>query len=193
MRDNKAHNIIQADEKSPFLALFIRTGMIEDGKAWFANTGMGDHYSETIMKIGNIYDYYQNFVSDYEEVMRGWGYCIPDVTADALAKHGSIDPASLAEAKVLDLGCGDGLTGLALSKRGWKRLTAVDFSQPMLDKSAKRGIYDELKQADLMEKLPFEDNSFDLVISTAVTTYISKLNQNRFINSCPELITCIMN
>ena len=41
--------------------------------------------------------------------------------------------------RVLDLGCGDGLVGEGLRKRGYTTITGVDFSQPMLDKSADRG------------------------------------------------------
>ena len=40
---------------------------------------------------------------------------------------------------MLDLGCGDGLVGEGLRKRGYTAVTGVDFSQPMLDKSADRG------------------------------------------------------
>ena len=42
---------------------------------------------------------------------------------------------------VLDLGCGDGLTGLALAKRGCKNpdlLTGVDFSHAMLNVAQQR-------------------------------------------------------
>lgn len=46
----------------------------------------------------------------------------------------------------------------------------------MLDKCKERGLYKELLRADLLETLPFGDASFDLIVSTAVTTYISELN-----------------
>ena len=39
---------------------------------------------------------------------------------------------------MLDLGCGDGLVGEGLRKRGYTDLIGIDFSQPMLDKSAAR-------------------------------------------------------
>ena len=41
---------------------------------------------------------------------------------------------------MLDLGCGDGLVGEGLRKRGYEDITGVDFSQPMLDKSSARGV-----------------------------------------------------
>ena len=39
---------------------------------------------------------------------------------------------------MLDLGCGDGLVGEGLRKHGYTNIAGVDFSQPMLDKSAAR-------------------------------------------------------
>ena len=102
---------------------------------------------------------------------------------------------------VLDLGCGDGLLGEGLWKRGYTNITGVDFSQPMLDKSAARkatfirplsfslfglmriwsylltncrGCYSKLSRADLLKELPFEKDWFDVLVSTAVTTYLSK-------------------
>lgn len=43
--------------------------------------------------------------------------------------------------------------------------------------AAKRGIYGDLKRADLLQRLPFDDDTFDMTISTAVTTYISEGQQ----------------
>lgn len=43
-----------------------------------------------IYAIPDIYQYYLKFAADYEDVMRGWGYCMPEVTADAIEKHGGI-------------------------------------------------------------------------------------------------------
>ena len=125
------------------------------------------------MAIDNIHTYYLKFADNYETIMKAWGYCMPGATADAILEKGALTKAP-SETCVLDLGCGDGLTGEALLKRGFKDLTAVDFSAPMIKKSQERGCYKSLKQADLLQPLPFEGSQFDLVISTAVTTYLSK-------------------
>ena len=77
----------------------------------------------------------------------------------------------------MDLGAGDGLVGKALQVRGFKHMTAVDFSQPMLDLAEKRGCYKKLIRADLQKPLPFEAESFDVLVCTGVTTYISKTAQ----------------
>lgn len=67
--------------------------------------------------------------------------------------------------KVLDVGCGAGFATNILAKEGYK-VTGVDLAEGALEEAKKR---DETKSveyitADAM-KLPFEDNSFDCVIS----------------------------
>ena len=136
---------------------------------WFAKNDPSKYLD--IYAIDNIFEYYQKFVGDYEEVMRGWGYCVPEVTVDAIEKFGGVadrcemhthlyqfagmgisdSPAWIdlellrfrrnkEDLRVLDLGCGDGLVGEGLRKRGYTDITGVDFSQPMLDKSSARGV-----------------------------------------------------
>ncbi len=77
------------------------------------------------MEIQNVQDYYNKMATDYEASMFGWGYCMPEAIADALVKHGGLK----IEAKVLDLGCGNGLSGQALYNRGVEDIAGVDFSR----------------------------------------------------------------
>ncbi|MBT8339527.1 MAG: methyltransferase domain-containing protein [Desulfatitalea sp.] len=72
---------------------------------------------------------------------------------------------------VLDVGSGTGILANVLLARGAKKVVCVDFSQYMLDRSKakleKMGYPSEkieFKQADA-ENLPFEDNTFDRVVS----------------------------
>ena len=37
-----------------------------------------------------------------------------------------------------------------------------------------RGCYAKLVRADLLKELPFEKDMFDILVSTAVTTYLGK-------------------
>lgn len=63
--------------------------------------------------------------------------------------------------RLLDVGCGTGAHTAALSERGWA-VTGVDTSQDMLRRARERGI--DVVEADAAA-LPFEDESFDAVVS----------------------------
>lgn len=83
-------------------------------------------------------------------------------------------------ASVLDLGCGTGRNALKILKYNVESYTGVDFSQGMLGKAiAKTKEYKDKSafiKHDLSIKLPFEDNSFDIVILTLVLEHIKDLN-----------------
>lgn len=76
---------------------------------------------------------------------------------------------------VLDAGCGEGMLLWKMKERG-ADVTGLDISRPNLDAAktflAGKGIDDvELVQGDL-EKMPFEDNSFDTVVSSHVLEHL---------------------
>ena len=74
-----------------------------------------------------------------------------------------------AGARVLDLGCGEGV--LALLKRKDVTLCGVDLSLDLLAQAQRNG-YDEVYRAEL-RSLPFSDRSFDYVVSLDVLGHVS--------------------
>ena len=44
----------------------------------------------------------------------------------------------------------------------------------MINIAQSKGVYDVIKKADLMKALPFDNKSFDLLVTAAVTTYLGK-------------------
>ena len=79
--------------------------------------------------------------------------------------------------RVLDVGCGVGITPCYLAKRHGSRVVGVDISDRMTDWSNERakreGVKDkvEFRVADVQD-LPFEDAFFDTVIGESITAFL---------------------
>jgi predicted TPR repeat methyltransferase len=79
--------------------------------------------------------------------------------------------------RILDLGCGTGLSGLAFLPYA-KEMIGVDLSGKMLEKAKIRNIYARLEQAELLTVLRAEPaSSFDLVLAADVLVYLGKLEE----------------
>jgi len=114
-------------------------------------------------------------VSDFsqfaEQELRGWanaktveGYISLFAPATERVVHALIDAVGARQGmRVLDLCCGQGTASVALLERGCA-VTGLDFSPAMLDLARKRASGAELIEGDA-EELPFEDGSFDAIVS----------------------------
>lgn len=84
----------------------------------------------------------------------------------------------LRPARVLDLGCGCGDYAIHLTRSGAK-VTGLDLSCEMLSianaAASSQGLELDLREFDIRLPLPFEDESFDLVLSSTVLHYVEDL------------------
>lgn len=76
--------------------------------------------------------------------------------------------------RMLDAGCGTGLTGIVLRALG-KYLHGVDISSKMLEQARKKNIYDALDQAELLEFLTQDNLVYDLIVIADVLPYFGDL------------------
>ena len=58
------------------------------------------------------------------------------------------------------MGCGTGISGLALKAAGFECIDGYDFSQAMLDQAAPKGIYRNLGIADMSKPLEIEEGVY---------------------------------
>ncbi|MBA3640582.1 MAG: class I SAM-dependent methyltransferase [Acidobacteriota bacterium] len=90
--------------------------------------------------------------------------------------------------RVLEVGCGAG-TDLARFARGGAVVTGVDLAASAIELARKnfeqQGLQGEFREAD-GEKLPFEDNSFDLVYAHGVVQYTP--NGERLVEECRRVL-----
>ena len=89
--------------------------------------------------------YYDRWAEVYDIELTENAYQQPRRCAEALTRSIS-DPRN---ARVLDAGCGTGLSGLALVEAGFLHIDGCDFSKAMLEKAFETGIYSKLFVTDL--------------------------------------------
>jgi predicted TPR repeat methyltransferase len=118
----------------------------------------------------HVVAYFDDFASDFDEqVVDKLGYRVPQALAEL------VRPALGGEARVLDLGCGTGLMGAAMTGPGIE-LVGVDLSPRMLELARKRGVYAELIQAEASEALArAAAGSYGAVLAADVFVYIGDL------------------
>lgn len=81
---------------------------------------------------------------------------------------------------VLDIGCGTGYTACLLAKKHGARVVAADINPDLLEETRKRvrreNVGDKVttREADA-HNLPFQDNTFDVVIAESVLVFCDKV------------------
>ena len=101
-------------------------------------------------------------------------YSVPEQLAGLLQAHAW---RNVEKWDVLDLGCGTGLAGVAISAYA-RQLVGVDLSAKMLEKAAARNLYRRLERLDLIAMMKLEAaNSYDVVIAADVLVYIGRLDE----------------
>lgn len=77
--------------------------------------------------------------------------------------------------KVLDAGCGEGVLSIMMARKG-AIVVGCDLSQPNVQSAKKYAQTEGIKNIEFVEgdgeNLPFEDNSFDLVVSSHVLEHL---------------------
>ena len=111
---------------------------------------------------------YDEISGDYEKCMIAMGHPDPEECATLVEE---ILGKELGKVSALDFGCGTGLTGQALKKRGVGSITGIDASQGMLSKAAEKNSYDELVHMFLGKPKEFPArfrSRFDITTATAI-------------------------
>ncbi|MBT4522660.1 MAG: class I SAM-dependent methyltransferase [Halieaceae bacterium] len=111
-------------------------------------------------------EFYKDWASSYDTQLENLGYTAPALIADILARH-----LRDRDGQILDVGCGTGLTGLALQRHGFLTIDGLDFSQDMLDESQSRCLYRQLMLADLTQTLAIADGTYDAAVSSGTFTH----------------------
>ncbi|MEL6363383.1 MAG: class I SAM-dependent methyltransferase [Pseudomonadota bacterium] len=111
-------------------------------------------------------DAYRDWAASYEkDTVEDMGYVAPGVVAEKLATL--VEPP----ARILDAGCGTGLAGAELAKRGYESIDGMDISPEMLAIAREKNVYSDLRTEDMTQKLSHETNAYDAVTCVGAFTH----------------------
>ena len=105
------------------------------------------------------------FADNYEQTLQNIGY-------SAAAKIAEIAPDL--SGKILDLGCGTGLTGAKI-KNPANELYGIDLSAAMLKAAKAKNVYKKLEQAEAVTYLQQHKNEFSAITAADVFCYFGDL------------------
>ena len=110
---------------------------------------------------------YDRWAQVYDRDLNNGEYKQPIRCAQALK---AVTPES--GIKILDVGCGTGLSGMALAQSGYQNIDGCDLSQGMLDQADKLDIYKRLFTCDLNSPpLDAEAQEYDAVTAVGVFSF----------------------
>lgn len=115
----------------------------------------------------NLKAYYDDWAGNYDRDTGSVDYSAPAISARLLAAH-----LAEREARLLDAGCGTGLVGVELARRGFHRIDGFDLSEAMLAQARASAVYRELAGGiDIMQAAAhYGAENYDAVLSVGVFT-----------------------
>lgn len=145
-------------------------GLAEQARFLLAAQGAGEAPGRA--PAAYVRELFDQYAPRFDAELTGkLGYRTPEALAEMLRAQGLAADHSR---QVLDLGCGTGLSGLALAPFA-ARMEGVDLSPRMLAEAARRGCYAALHEADLLAFLPAQAGRFDLIAAADVLNYLGDL------------------
>ncbi|KAL2689177.1 hypothetical protein Neosp_003229 [[Neocosmospora] mangrovei] len=113
---------------------------------------------------------YDDWADNYDNDMLGESedYVAPEIASDYVKRYlGSRD---IGDASILDAGCGTGLVGASLAKKGAKHIDGIDLSPGMLQVAERSGAYETLSVANLSQRLDIPDQAYDVIVCVGTMT-----------------------
>jgi len=131
-----------------------------------AGEGLAAQFDAAPAEVAALYDDW--VMTRYDADLVAWGYDAPARVADIVVPL--LDGVGGA---VLDAGCGSGLVGAELRRRGVTTIVGGDFSPASVEIARSGGAYDEVVALDLNAPLDFADARFAMAVSVGVFSYLT--------------------
>ncbi len=106
---------------------------------------------------------YSEWASTYDADLASAGYATPRRCAEAVFEH-----AGDSSLPVLDVGCGTGISGLALRDAGFSTIDGTDINGQMLEKAKKLNLYRNVWKSEPEDPVPVETGSYGVIATIGV-------------------------
>ncbi|WP_188259688.1 tetratricopeptide repeat protein [Azospirillum tabaci] len=152
-------------------ALRRAQGLDPDGRLGCAaliaalESGAGEDLSAAYVRA--LFDRYADRFD--QDLVGKLGYSAPALLREAVDRLGTA-----AGLRVLDLGCGTGLAGVAFRPLA-AHLAGVDLAPRMVEKARARALYDELSVGDVVAAVEAVPGAWDLLVAADVLVYLGNL------------------
>ena len=110
----------------------------------------------------DINDLYDEWADSYDEEVEENGYVSPARTASALTQFLPL------EASIFDIGCGTGLSGVALTNSGFSNIYGSEINLSMLINAKKKKVYKGLIQGTINNPFPDPAGTYDGIVAIGV-------------------------
>ena len=120
------------------------------------------------LKAGKeVENYYDEWTvnNKYDKDMFDWKYSGPLETVNLFKTYNKKK-----DIKIFDAGCGTGLVGIELKKKGFNKIDGADFSQKMLELVPK-DTYENLFKIDLNKEIKIDNNIYEGITCVGTFTY----------------------
>jgi len=116
---------------------------------------------------------FDGFAATFDAELRSLKYETPRHLVELVVRQAGSSPGPW---RVLDLGCGTGLVGVAMAPHA-SELVGVDLSAQMLEKARARNLYQRLERLDLLAMMRQEAAaSYDVVMAADTFIYLGNLD-----------------
>ena len=107
---------------------------------------------------------YSDWAATYNQTMKDHDYQSPQRIVEALLRHCADKSVA-----IFDVGCGTGLSGVALAKAGFTQIYGSDVSPEMIEIARQLpGVYRQLTCVTLDDPFPFSDGAYQVITAMGV-------------------------
>jgi predicted TPR repeat methyltransferase len=146
------------------------------------------HAIQTFFQRHAAHTMFSRWSPSYEEDVTQNAYSAPDKVAEAALRH--IAAMDIYEPRIADIGIGTGMLSEQIFSAMPSRITGLDFAEDMMAQCLQKEITEILIKCDAgKDRWPFEDGTYEAVISAGLIEYFTPPMVQHFISESARSLT----